>query len=194
MTDNKQAEEILKAHLQFPHFENPGQCTESIIHAMHEYAALKCKEKWISVDERLPEYNVSVLVFIPEEDHHCTTGMWDISNEWVLLDDYRVPTCDVTYWRPMFELPEDKVYTKRFNHDEFETTDEIIRRLQKELFDTQKLSAAKDSRIKELEDLLTRWMGFMEDVKPSCAAGEDWINVLRANTTKLLNESSTLKR
>jgi hypothetical protein len=87
---------------------------------------------WTNAEKEKPEHNVSVLVFIPEEDEHITTGMWDISNKWVLLDEYRVPTAQVTYWRPMVEKPSDKKYTPTFNHNENDTTDKIIRNIQKE--------------------------------------------------------------
>lgn len=72
--------------------------------------AFKNGKGWINSKERKPECNVSVLVFIPEEDDHITTGMWDISNKWVLLDEYRVPVSDVTYWHPMIAAPEDKSF------------------------------------------------------------------------------------
>lgn len=88
---------------------------------------------WISSKDRLPKYNVSVLVYIPEEDNHVTTGMWDISNKWVLLDEYRVPHTEVTYWREIdFNLPEDNSYTPSTKRNsEEETTTYIIRELKK---------------------------------------------------------------
>lgn len=68
---------------------------------------LKTKEyKWIDADVEKPKYNVGVLVFIPDEDNHITSGMWDISNKWVLLDEYRTPQCKVTHWR---KLPADPI-------------------------------------------------------------------------------------
>lgn len=96
--------------------------------------------KWISSDVAKPDYNVSVLVFIPAEDNHCTVGMWDVSNKWVLLDEYRIPKSEVTYWREMVGLPEDKSYDP--NHpselsDEMDTTTEIIRKLQIDNFNLQ---------------------------------------------------------
>lgn len=97
------------------------------------------KTKWISSKDRLPDYNVSVLVFIPEEDNHCTAGMYDISNKWVLLDEYRVPTSEVTYWSEMVDLPEDKSYTKSPHRpEEHDTMSYQIRKLQKENFDLRK--------------------------------------------------------
>lgn len=70
---------------------------------------------WINSAMLKPEENVGVLCFIPEEDNHVTTGMWDVSKKWVLLDDYRVPTAKVTFWRPIdYDLPTDKSFTKTF--------------------------------------------------------------------------------
>jgi hypothetical protein len=61
-----------------------------------------------SVDPKLftyPEYNKGVLVFIPDEDNHVTSGMWDISKKWVLLDEYRIPETKVTHFMPYPILP-----------------------------------------------------------------------------------------
>jgi hypothetical protein len=60
---------------------------------------------WVKADTK-PEYNVGVLVLIPREDNHITSGMWDISNEWVLLDEYRTPEGEVTHWMPLPGLPD----------------------------------------------------------------------------------------
>lgn len=79
-------------------------------------------QQWISVKDKMPEFNVSVLVFIPEEDNHITTGMWDVSKKWVLLDEYRVPKSSITYWRAMVDMPEDKSYTKSPVHNPAEDT------------------------------------------------------------------------
>jgi len=57
--------------------------------------------QWIDADKEKPEHNVGVLVFIPDEDNHITSGMWDISDKWVLLDEYRKPDCKVTHWMKM---------------------------------------------------------------------------------------------
>lgn len=91
---------------------------------------------WIKSSRHKPQQNVGVLVFIPEEDNHITTGMWDVSNKWVLLDEYRIPKSEVTYWRPIdFDIPKDKKYKKSHHvSDEMDTTTEQIRRLQKENF------------------------------------------------------------
>lgn len=78
----------------------------NLIHTLEKQVAqLKKKQVvWKSAKQK-PEYNLGVLVFIPEEDSHITSGMWDISNKWVLLDEYRVPTCEVTHWAYMPEPP-----------------------------------------------------------------------------------------
>lgn len=91
---------------------------------------------WIKSSERMPEFNISVMVFIPEEDHHITSGMWDVSKKWVLLDEYRIPQSEVTYWQPWPHEPLDTSYTpcKYVEH----TTDEIIRNLQKENYELKK--------------------------------------------------------
>lgn len=61
---------------------------------------------WVRVeDDGYPEKNKGVLVFIPDEDYHITSGMWDIDNKWVLLDEYRVPECEVTHWMKLPEVP-----------------------------------------------------------------------------------------
>lgn len=61
--------------------------------------------QWTPADIK-PEHNVGVLVFIPGEDNHITSGMWDVSNEWVLLDEYRTPEEEVTHWMPLPSFPE----------------------------------------------------------------------------------------
>lgn len=62
---------------------------------------------WIKVEEgSYPPHNIGVLVLIPEEDYHVTSGMWDIDNKWVLLDEYRVPECEVTHWMHAPNLPD----------------------------------------------------------------------------------------
>lgn len=105
---------------------------------------------WISSKEQLPEYNVSVLVFIPEEDDHITTGMWDISNKWVLLDEYRVPKSQVTYWRKMVAAPADKAYIKSpYRPTEEDTMSFQIRELQKSKF-------VLESEVRELKQEIER--------------------------------------
>lgn len=69
----------------------------------HRYQ-LKTRSQWVSADIK-PPANLGVLVFIPDEDNHMTTGEWDISGEWVLLDEDRRPTCEVTHWQLLPEPP-----------------------------------------------------------------------------------------
>lgn len=97
-----------------------------------ENKELKKPLQWIKSSEQLPEFNVSVLCFIPEEDNHITTGMWDVSNKWVLLDEYRVPNSQITYWMPMPVIkPEDLSFEKKFDSDDrLNNTSNLIRNLQ----------------------------------------------------------------
>lgn len=95
------------------------------------------RPNWIKASEQLPPENVSVLVFIPEEDNHCTTGMWDVSQKWVLLDEYRVPKSEVTYWAEMVELPYDTSYNQVDRIDEEETVTYKLRDLQKQVFELE---------------------------------------------------------
>ncbi len=108
------------------------------------------KNQWISVKDRLPEENVSVMVFIPEEDNHITAGMWDVSKKWVLLDEYRIPKSQVTYWASMIAEPEDKSYEpSEYRPDEMDTITYQMRELQRGNFKAE-------ARIKELEEALTK--------------------------------------
>lgn len=94
---------------------------------------------WVKSSRHKPECNVSVLVFIPEEDDHVTTGMWDISKKWVLLDEYRVPISEVTYWRPIeYELPTDRTFKKSERDYDNDNMSNTIRKLQKRIFELEK--------------------------------------------------------
>lgn len=93
------------------------------------------RDRWIKADDEKPEENVSVEVFIPEEDGHVTTGMWDVSQKWVLLDEYRVPDSQVTYWRRLRPKPEDQSYVP--TPDAIRTIPEKTSELQKKLYDME---------------------------------------------------------
>lgn len=80
---------------------------KALINALQKQVA-QLKRKvivWHESEKGMPEYNRGCLVFIPDEDNHITAGMWDISNKWVLLDEYREPECQVTHWAYMPEGP-----------------------------------------------------------------------------------------
>ena len=56
--------------------------------------------EWHEVSKgNYPEYQLGVIVYVPEEDH-ITSGMWDVSRKWILLDDYRKPEglFPVSHW------------------------------------------------------------------------------------------------
>lgn len=112
---------------------------------------------WKKASEILPVENVSVFVFIPEEDNHVTTGMWDKSKKWVLLDDYRVPTAQVTYWHPMIELPMDREYEPTFNEENEGSPKELIRSLQKELYDANKFISEAKSAMKSAHKIYQKY-------------------------------------
>lgn len=144
------------------------------------------KSEWIRSKDQKPECNVSVFVFIPAEDNHCTVGMWDISKKWVLLDEYRVPKSEVTYWHPMIELPEDKSYDPKYpveKADEMDTTAEIIRKLQKRVYDLENvLTRLTTNPHVSLGDLVYTirdregegWDGkYVKEWGESCAKAED---------------------
>jgi hypothetical protein len=113
--------------------------------------------QWIKSTDQLPDHNVSVFVFIPEEDNHITSGMWDISNKWVLLDEYRVPRSEVTYWHPMLPQPEDKNYTpSKEVPDAMDTTTYKIQALQKQVYKLEKqLDASQSLPIREKPDWIS---------------------------------------
>lgn len=73
----------------------------------HSYQPFQKDNGWYVADITKPPFNVGVMVFIPEEDNHQTSGMYDHDSTWVLLDEYRVPTSKVTHWRHLFEIPKD---------------------------------------------------------------------------------------
>ncbi len=64
-----------------------------------------------------PEHNKGVLVFIPDEDYHITSGMWDIDDKWVLLDEYRVLESAVTHWAEMPKIPEQYAKERKETYD-----------------------------------------------------------------------------
>lgn len=116
--------------------------------------------EWIKSSDRMPEFNVSVLVFIPEEDHHITTGMWDISRKWVLLDEYRVPQSEVTYWMPMVQRPLDTSYTPCKYIEK--SPDELLRDAQKRVLELE----SKINKMKILSDCIdfTTTESFKQDI------------------------------
>lgn len=66
---------------------------------------------WTTAETK-PEHNVGVLVFIPGEDNHITSGMWDIDNKWVLLDEYRTPEEEVTHWMALPSFPDGYIWNE----------------------------------------------------------------------------------
>lgn len=132
-----------------------NEATDSELHELWDLIRqIQGAITWNKASEIKPPENVSVLVFIPQEDNHVTTGMWDVSKKWVLLDDYRVPTSEVTYWRHMVDLPDDQEYNEIQIPDEDEKTDNIIAKLQKQVFDLEKRNRELKDGISRLCDLI----------------------------------------
>jgi hypothetical protein len=111
---------------------------------------------WIKSADTLPDYNVAVLVFIPQEDNHITVGMYDISNKWVLLDEYRLPDSQVTYWAPMIAEPDDKTYEPVETNEEKDSMSGQIRLLQIENYSLKESNTNQKIRIDELQGEVER--------------------------------------
>ena len=79
---------------------NPNDSGYALIRVLEKQVA-QLKQRivvWNETKKRLPDFNKPCLVFIPGEDNHVTSGMYDVSGSWVLLDDYREPKCEITQW------------------------------------------------------------------------------------------------
>ena len=73
-------------------------------------AALREQPQWISVEDRLPEAFVSVLVYMPEERPLPTVHEGYVTNngKWYAHFFEREPF-EVTHWMPLPEPPEEEV-------------------------------------------------------------------------------------
>lgn len=126
--------------------------------------------KWIKADTK-PEHNVGVLVFIPGEDNHITSGMWDISNQWVLLDEYRTPEEEVTHWMPLPAFPEG--YT--WNEIPDDLVDALKKVAKEELtaINPELLQVIRDADKSKEDDL----KAVKEVIGGAAGREEDWISV-----------------
>ena len=81
----------------------------SIVKAEALYNASYRKQEWISVDDRLPEPYVSVLVYMPDEIPHPTVreGFINMRGEWYAGGFDRLPD-EVVSWMEMPEAPKMK--------------------------------------------------------------------------------------
>jgi hypothetical protein len=109
------------------------------------------QDQWIKASEQKPDENKAVEVFIPEEDNHVTVGMWDVSKKWVLLDEYRVPVSEVTYWRYLRPEPDDKTYTPTERTLDDETMSRTIRVLQKQLFELEQRYRIAEYALRDID-------------------------------------------
>lgn len=64
--------------------------------------------KWISVKERLPEYDRKVLV-TDVRDGYISTGelMRHVEDYWYCEDEMRLPTSEITHWMYLPEPPKE---------------------------------------------------------------------------------------
>ena len=92
---------------------------DALAYIEHLEVALKCEQvartvlledmpKWISVQERLPEAFVSVLVQMPGETPHPTVREGFISNDGIwCAGHFRRDPDEITHWAKMPEPPEE---------------------------------------------------------------------------------------
>lgn len=89
--------------------EYPGMYTKKYIKNLID--GMPTVGGWISVKERLPEPNVSVLLAVYDRDHGYTyrTVAWlNTSGDWDSNDDgFNQGDEDVLYWMPLPEPPEE---------------------------------------------------------------------------------------
>ena len=80
-----------------------------------ENAELRARvPQWISVDDRLPEPFVSVLVHMPGEEPCPTVREGFISNDGIWQSAmFRREPGEVTHWKPMPLAPEENDYDQR---------------------------------------------------------------------------------
>ena len=87
-----------------------SKCTEDWEAYNMAIAALREQPQWISVEDRLPEAFVSVLVYMPEERPLPTVHEGYVTNngKWYAHFFEREPF-EVTHWMPLPEPPEEEV-------------------------------------------------------------------------------------
>ena len=84
------------------------KAAEAIERLTAENAALREKQRWIPVTERLPERDVQVLGWYkdnPFSQYRPEVVAWN-GNGWVFVYAHRYVT-NVTHWMPLPEAPED---------------------------------------------------------------------------------------
>lgn len=76
---------------------------------IQHYIKVSEQPKWISVEDKLPQPFVSVLVYMPEESHLPTVheGYLAEDGKWYASFYAREPF-EVTYWMPLPEPPEEE--------------------------------------------------------------------------------------
>lgn len=87
---------------------NPISACDALKYAERAVEAGYCKQEWISVEERLPEPQISVLVYC---FYH---GEWQIREAWygaktkawfVIVDGGSYRELPITHWMPLPEAP-----------------------------------------------------------------------------------------
>lgn len=70
--------------------------------------------KWIKCSERLPDKNISVLIFVPsyKEVHTAEFCDWGTCSDWHIsfgkhaFEELSIPQNEVTHWQPLPKIPE----------------------------------------------------------------------------------------
>lgn len=67
------------------------------------------EEGWISVEEKLPEYDIDVCLWAKEWTH-VYVGYWRHSEEWIgrhRAEEHTLPDTGPTHWQPLPSPPKE---------------------------------------------------------------------------------------
>lgn len=95
----KRIQDHIRVHKigEYPHI-NLKRALDMALDALVE----KERNKWILVEDKLPEDGVLVLV---TDDHHCDTGIYDAEDDCFSVDHAFIDPNNVAAWKPFPEEP-----------------------------------------------------------------------------------------